>query len=336
MTIYEIAKLAGVSISTVSRVLNEKSGVREELRKKVEEVIKEQNYKPSIIAQGLTGKTMKMIGVHMPGINSYYTDRIEAINSFCKEKSYGMMITSNYKNKNDLEDDIDNLRILIEKQVDGIIYFPARITKAHIEALEEINKTIPIVLTDRDIEDLNIPCVVQDSYNGARKIMKHLIELGHKKIAFISGVYYDKSGNERFRAYKDTLEEAGIIYNEKYCKSGDYSLKSGKKAMKELIDELKEDLPSAVFAANDYLAAGAIKTLHENGIKIPEEMAITGYDNMEISEYTEPPITTIDVNQYEIGKQAVEILFKLINKEKLGISKVIMGDELIIRASTKK
>jgi len=334
MNIYDIAKMADVSIATVSRVINNRPGVSDKAREKVMRVIEETDFRPNQIAKSLTNQKTNVIGIVMPGMNNYFSDRIDAINKVCKQRGYSLMITANYKDNNSTEEDIDNFNLLFEKRVDGIIYFPTNVMQEHKDVINRIRKKIPIVITDKELKDVKLPCVIQDFIKPAKEVMNYLVQTGHKRIAFIHGLSYDLPNVERKQVYQEELEKAGIPYDNDLVEEAAYSVESGYQAMLNIL-ERTTDKPTAVFAGNDHMAIGAIKTLKEKGYKIPEDVAVVGYDDIEFAKYVSPSLTTIRVNQYNMGKIAATMVIDLIEGHLNEYHKMTMDYEFILRDSTK-
>lgn len=334
MNIYDVAKMADVSIATVSRVMNHRPGVSDKAREKVMRVIEETDFRPNQIAKSLTNQKTNVIGIVMPGINNYFSDRIDAINKVCKQRGYSLMITANYKDSNSTEEDIDNFNLLFEKRVDGIIYFPTNVMQEHKDIIGRIRKRMPIVITDKEIEDMKLPCVVQDFIAPAKEVMAYLIQKGHDRIAFIHGLSYDLPNIDRKQVYHRALEKAGIAYDDDLVEEADYSVESGYFAMMNILERTKEK-PTAVFAGNDHMAIGATKALKEKGYKLPEDVAVVGYDDIEFAKYVSPSLTTIRVDQYTMGKLAATMLIDLIEGHLNAYHKMTMDYEFILRDSTK-
>ncbi|MDF1616492.1 LacI family DNA-binding transcriptional regulator [Petrocella sp. FN5] len=335
MNIYDVAKLSNVSIATVSRVINNKPGVSTAARDRVLKAIEETGFRPNQIAKSLTNNKTNILGIVMPGMNNYYSDRIDAINKVCKQRGYGLMITANYKDSNSTEEDIANFNLLHEKRVDGIIYFPTNVMQEHIDAIKRIRKKMPVVITDKEIRDLRLPCVIQDFVSPTQEIVDYFIQKKHKRIAFIKGSSYDRSNATRHEAYKTALTEAGLTYDEALVAEGAYSVDSGYAAMMEIILRC-EVMPTAVFAANDHMAIGAMKALKEKGVRIPMEIEVIGYDDIEFAKYVTPSLSTVRVDQYVMGKLAATMLIDLIEGDLKDHHEMTMGYELIHRESTRK
>jgi len=334
MNIYDIAKMADVSIATVSRVMNDRPGVSDRARAKVMKVIEETNFRPNQIAKSLTNQKTNVIGIVMPGINNYFSDRIDAINKVCKQRGYSLMITANYKDSNSTKEDIDNFNLLFEKRVDGIIYFPTNVMEEHIECINRIRKMLPIVITDKEIKDIKLPCVIQDFIKPAKEVMKYLIQTGHTRIAFIHGSSYDQANIERKQVYTDQLDKAGIPYDDALVEEGNYSVDSGYYSMMNILDRT-DKRPTAVFAGNDHMAIGVMKALKEKGYQLPEDVAVVGYDDIDFAKHVSPSLTTIRVNQYTMGKLAATMVIDLIEGHLKDYHKMVMDYEFILRDSTR-
>lgn len=337
MNIYDIAQLSGVSIATVSRVLNNKPGVSEESRNRVLAAVDETNFIPNQLAKSLANKKSYVIGIVMPGINNYFSQRIDAIHKVCKDEGYSLMITANYRNTNSIEDDIGNFNLLIEKRVDGIIYFPTHVSEAHIELLKRLKGTVPMVVTDSEIDEVNIPCVVQESTKPTEEIMHYLINGGHRSIGFINGLSYDKVNNKRYETFRSCLKDSGIEFDESFLEVGNFSLESGYQGMNRLLYKMKEEgkALTAVFAANDNMAMGAIRAINDASLKVPEDISVIGYDGIEFGQYYCPTLTTVRINQYKIGQMAAESIMEQIEHKQVKNRKVVMDYEVLIGGSSR-
>ena len=330
MNIYDIAKMADVSIATVSRVINNKPGVSDKAKAKVMAVLGETGFRPNEIAKSLTRQKTNVIGLVMPGVSNYFSDRIDAINKVCKQRGYSLMITANYKDSNSTQEDVDNFNLLFEKRVDGIIYFPTNVMQEHIQVINRIREQVPVVVTDKELEGITLPCVVQDFSKPMREVMNLLIRQGHERIAFINGLSYDKPNDERQRIYISALEKAGIGFRDGLVREGAYSVEAGQAAMTSILESSKEK-PTAVVTANDLMAIGAMNVLRAQGLRIPQDMTVVGYDDIEIARYLTPALTTVRVNQYDMGKIAATMVIDLVEGNINEGHKVVMDHELILR-----
>ncbi len=332
MNIKKVAKLADVSIATISRVVNNKPGVRKDIREKVEQIIRETHYIPNQMARGLVQKKSNVIGLLIPRFDGYYSERAEAVLKVCQQNDYSVMIASAVE---EYGGELESLKLLYEKHIEGLIFFWAHYTPEYKELIEKISKKIPVIFVDHVDEDLNIPAILQDNYDGARKAMKYLIENGHRRIAFISAPASDKEARRRYDAYIDTLKELKIDIYEKYIREGTYAIESGFTAMELILKETKV-LPTAVFAANDNMAIGAINALKRHGYNVPDDVSIVGFDDIPIAKHFIPALTTVRQDQDAIGTQAAELLIEYKKNREFRVKKIILHQELIIRDSVKK
>lgn len=316
MNIYDIAEQTGLSIATVSRVINGKENVSEKSRNKVQKVMKESNYIPNRVAKHLASKKTNIIGIVMPRIDPYLSTRIDGINTVCKQQGYSLMITANTDEKSNPEDELINFNLLLENRVDGIIYFPTLITKKHMSLLQRFEKAIPMVITDTKIEGLISPTIIQDRRKSTQEVVEYLVEGGHKRIAFINGDFKEHINNERFEAYKQTLLHKGLSFDASIVRSGENTLSSGYQLMKNIIESGFMGI-SAVIAATDTMAMGAMKALAESGYKVPDHVSVIGYGGLEMGQFFLPKLTTVKVNQQKMGENAANMLIELIEKKEV-------------------
>jgi len=332
LTIKEIAKLAGVSKSTVSRVINNSEHVSDQVREKVKKVIEETGYVPNSLAKNLKRNQTDTIGVVLPKINtSTFSSAVEGISNIMYQKGYNLLLTNTKMN---IKDEITYLRLLKEKRVRGIIFFATEITDEHLVVFAKMD--IPIVIVGQDSSKfLDYPCVIQDDLNAAKTIVNYLVEQGHKEIAYIGVEESDVAvGQLRKEAYLKVLKENSLKINTNYIYKGDFSIKSGYRGMEEILKNSKE-IPTAVFAATDRLALGAIKYLKDQDYKLPEEMSIVGLGNSDISSWVVPEITTINYDHLKTGEKASKILLDSI-QGKVKKIKEIMDFQIIVRNSVQK
>jgi LacI family transcriptional regulator, repressor for deo operon, udp, cdd, tsx, nupC, and nupG len=326
MKMSEVAKLANVSTSTVSRVISQPELVNTKTKEKVMGIIKEQNYQPHIIARQFRTKETKTILVVVPDItSSFFSEVLRGIEHAAVKNSYQVLLGDT---ENDIEREKEFIDRLFQKQVDGMLLLTARIDKGK---LEDISKQFPIVLACEYMDGLDIPTVSIDNISSARKATEHLVQLGHTKIAHITGPINVILSRDRLRGYQQALFSHDLPINSAYVQEGEFSQLSGYNQMIKLL--ALEDPPTAVFVFNDEMAIGAIKALKDSGKKIPEDIAVIGFDNINASTIIEPNLTTIDQPKYEIGKKAMNLLLKRIKGESLEKTKIVLNDQLIIRES---
>lgn len=334
LNIKDIAKIAGVGPSTVSRVLNNRPDVNEETRKKVLEIIEKYNYIPNNSARNLKRTESKNIGILVKGVyNPFFAQIIKSIEEKIDENGFSMILHYNDYNSNDFEAAIELIK---EKKLKGLICLGGDFEHINEEQLKALNT--PIVLSSTKISDELDKSVLSsvsiDNEKSSFIAVDYLCKLGHKKIGIIATGESDKSiGKQRIQGYKKGLKENNIEFNSDLLEIGDYTFKSGFNAMKKLLDK-KLDI-TAVFATSDIMAIGASKAILESGMKIPNDISIVGFDGLEYSEYFHPSITTIKQPQEQIGYKTIDILIDIIKNN--GKHKhIVLDTKLIIRESCQK
>lgn len=332
MTIKEIAKLAGISTATVSRVINGDPGVKKATRANVEKIILKTNYWPNLMARGLVKKKTNIFGLMMPRFDGWYSQRVEAILDVCSRHKYGVMIASGLAK---YEEELENLNLLAKQRVEGIIYSAARITPRHREVIAQIIERIPMVLVDQAIDELNVPAILQDNYRGARKAMRFLMDCGHRRIAFIAPPADDLEAEKRTTAFRDALREGGLVAADDLVQRGDFSILSGSQAMEQLLLGGGEP-PTAVFAANDNMAIGAIDCLQRRGLQVPRDVSVMGFDDIAMARHFIPALTTIHQDQVAMGTQAAELIIEYKKYKKVRLKKIILEPELVVRDSVAR
>lgn len=330
VTIKDIANLAGVSKTTVSKVINNKAdSISKSTRDKIIQIMKEQNYIPNKLAQGLVTKRTKTIGLLIPDIrNPFFTDVSRGVEDFAMEKGYNIILCNTDE---DYEKEAQCVLMLSEKMVDGIILAPSS-NKSYEKDIYNSLK-IPIVLVDKNIDIENAKGVVKvDNKNGTYESTKHLIKKGHKNILYLSGPLKNNIAKERLNGYISALEKYDIVLNKENIIEGKYKYEWSY----EYIKNLKSINFSAICCANDLMAIGTIQALRERDIRVPQDISVVGFDDIETAKLTNPSLTTVRQPSYKMGKKAIEILINSLNCESMNKEKVItFKPELILRNSTK-
>ncbi|WP_041087466.1 LacI family DNA-binding transcriptional regulator [Jeotgalibacillus soli] len=322
----DVAKLAEVSNATVSRVLSSPENVREETRKRVLESIKELNYQPNTIARSFRKMETKSILVIVPDVtNQFFSEVLRGIEQKAGENGYQVLLGNS---NNDVEKEYDFLNQLRQRQADGMILLTARMKQ---EVIEEFSEDFPVVLACEYKEGSSIPTVSIDNISGARKATEHLINLGHKRIAHLSGPMEVILSRDRLKGYHQAMLRNELETDSVLVQEGDYSYEAGYNLMNKLC--ALEEPPTAVFAANDEMAIGAIKAAKENFFRVPEDIAVVGFDDIKISSIFEPSLTTVSQPKLEIGEKAMELLLKQMNFEELNRKQIVLEDKLILRQS---
>jgi DNA-binding LacI/PurR family transcriptional regulator len=333
MNIKDIAKEAGVSIATVSRVINNTAKISVETRRRVEEAIKNANYRPNSLARELQQKRTNTIGVIISVAelgNLALSVALNAIADILNQNGYNMMIVNS---RFHVDEEIVFFHTFQEKRVDGILYFATGFSESHYELLK--NYPIPIVIIGQNYKELDIPCVIFDDYAAAISATQHLINKGHTEIGFIGCPMYDEAtGVERRRGFEQALKKNALALHEENCYTGDFSLLSGYEGMESIINNAKI-MPTGIFATTDFMAMGAICCLKDHGFNVPEDISIIGFDDVNVAAYYSPKLTTIRTDKNAIGVIGANTLLKLIQKEELTIKKSIVSYELVERESVR-
>jgi LacI family transcriptional regulator len=328
-TIKDVAERAQVSVATVSNVLNDLNGYSEETKKKVMDAVAEMKYQRNAIARNLKIKKTHTIGVLLPRVNNtVYFEILHGIEDFAHKHDYSVVICNTGPSSSLT---LYYLNVLMESQVDGIIV--CSLSPKHQYEKDIVNSNIPCVLVSTFSQNFALPYIKVDDFKAAYAATNYLIENGHKEIAMIAGSSDDPvAGVPRLEGYIQALKDNNIEINHNIIKKSNFSFEEGKYFMEMLLNE-KEKF-TALFAACDDLAAGAISTANERGLSIPKDLSIIGYDNTRISEMCYPPLTTIAQPFYEMGQKSVELLFKIISTGK-NTESLVMNFELIERKSVR-
>jgi LacI family repressor for deo operon, udp, cdd, tsx, nupC, and nupG len=324
--IKDVAKLAGVSTATVSRVLANNYPVANKTKNRVLEAVQSLNYEPNRMARNLRKRETKTVIVLLPDLkNPFFSEVIRGMEDVAAREGYHLFLGNT---NNDVEREREYIKMLNEQMADGLILTTARIGKDDILQLSEKK---PLVLACEYLEGTDIPCVSIDNIGSARRATNHLISLGHKRIAHLSGPINVVLCRDRMNGYLQALHSKGIPVDESLMEAGDFSIDSGYLLTRKLLS--LERRPTAIFAANDEMAIGAIKAVKEAKLSVPEDVAIVGFDNIPISTIIEPALTTISQPKYIIGKTAMEMVLNLIKKVPIPRHQMVLPEELIIRES---
>lgn len=326
ITIKEIAQLANVSSSTVSRVLNN-GYVSEAVRKRVLQIIEETGYVPSEHAKSLRTNETRVIGVILPRLSTETSSRIvNALNDELAANNYQIILTNTNL---DPKKEIENMQLLRSRRVDGIILLATNVRQELVDAIQRL--PIPMIALGQDIA--GIPVVVNADYQAAKEMTAYLLTKGHERIAFIGVPHTDEAvGIRRQKGFQDALTEQGLKTEKAWMAEANFDFKSGYAAM-EKIWQARSEKPTAVFAVTDKIAVGAMQYLKEQQIRIPEDVAIAGTGNSNISKYVTPALTTIDYLNEQSGKKAAALILEQIKNKHKPAEKVSMTYRLIKRDS---
>lgn len=328
VTIYDVAREAGVSMATVSRVVNNNPNVKPQTRKKVFEAIERLGYRPNAVARGLASKKTTTVGVVIPDIsNSIYAEVARGIEDIANMYHYNIILCNADKKK---EKEIRVINTLLEKQVDGLLFMGGAVTEEHIQAFQ--TSSVPIVLCATTDDKETIPSVDIDHEAAAFDAVNQLIQGGHRRIAMIAGPLTDPSnGYARYQGYKRAMEQAGLEVSDELVRIGNYRYESGLEAMKYFLD--LPERPTAVFAATDEMGIGAIHTIQDSGLRVPEDLSVISIDNSRMASMVRPQLTAVAQPMYDIGAVSMRLLTKLMNKESVDLTKVVLPHEVVVRKS---
>ncbi|KWX87265.1 LacI family transcriptional regulator [Paenibacillus riograndensis] len=328
-TIKDVAQKANVSIATVSRVLNNLTGYSDKTKQKVNQAIKELGYQPNAIARGLINKRTQTIGVMFPKVSSAFSsDLLHGIDEFAHDSNYSVVVCNT---DNDGKRTMKYLQLLREKQVDGIIFSSEVLSKEYYEVLESMK--IPVVLVSSQTDFAKVPYVKVDDYQAVYDAIQFLISKGHRKIAMISGTKGDPiAGTPRVQGYRKALEANGIAFDSSRLVYGDFSFESGSRAMEALWRKAGE--VTAVCAASDGMAIGALSAALKHGLNVPEDISIMGYDDLKPAQMVTPPLTTVRQPLYEMGKIASEKLIGMIETGEIAANRV-MAHSIVERQTVR-
>ncbi|MBO8163515.1 MAG: LacI family DNA-binding transcriptional regulator [Brevibacillus sp.] len=329
-TIYDVAEKAGVSISTVSRVINNTGRISEKTKKKVLQVMESLRYQPSVVASALTGKRTRTIGLIIPDVaNPFFAEIARRIEDRGRELGFNLLMCNTDNNQHTEE---MALSLLKQKSVDGIII--GTTTKNYTLLNELLQEQFPVALIAQDIPELVIDVVTVDDFLGGYQATSHLVSLGHTKIAFLMGNSGRTSDKYRLQAYRQVLEENRLPFDERLVVETDYSMEAGKRAALEILASPQR--PTAIFAGFDLIAIGVYQAAKELGLRIPDDLSVVGFDNTILATIVDPPLTTIAQPIDEMGRQVMDLLVREIEGSKSTKQRVILPPELIIRNSTKE
>lgn len=322
----EVANMAKTSTATVSRVINETGYVSDEMKVRVYAAIKELDYKP--LERKDSSKKTRTIALITPDIeNPFFAKMTKEVSKIANELNYNILLinVSGLKNDGGIF-----LMSLIDTRVDGIIYASSYRLGDVIEKAK--NSKIPLVVLDREFKTIEVDCVAVNNNQAGFIATKHLTELEHKNIAFIGGNKYTEISVNRQEGYQRALEDSGISYDDKYVDYGDFSMKSGYEAAKRLISSCNSI--TAIVAANDLMAIGAVNYLNFKGYKIPNDISIVGFDDIELASSLTPKLTTVAYPLERMSELAMESILKQISDDESYCESVSLFPKLVVREST--
>ncbi len=335
-TINDVAKLSGVSIKTVSRVMNNEPSVRQLTREKVQAAVKELNYQPNLAARNLAGTKSYTISYIYDNPNAYYIiDMQEGILTACRQQGFELLINPCDSQKENITEEIINT--IKHARIAGVVLTPPFSERPEfVKRITELDVNVVRIMSGDVAPDELSPCVMVNDREAAQTITQHLIDLGHQKIAFIAGGAEHMSTIERYKGYRRALKANNIEFKKNLVIEGEYSFESGVNGAKQLMAEevSLDDRPSAIFSCNDEIAAGTLFAARLMNINIPEQLSIAGFENSPFSRQTWPKLTTANQPNKQIAKDATSLLISQVRKQQNEhiVSQYI--PQLVVRDST--
>ena len=334
-SIKEIAELTGLSIATVSHVINGTRKVSDKSRNLVMEAIKETGYKPNYAARMLRTRKSDTVAMLIPNVrqgmptNIFFMDVLSGAKDYLQSVGFNLIIDTYSEDDENDEGDLRNLKVLRDQWIDGFLVVPNKKKTAIVKNIMDNNN--PCVLLDRAIKELECPCVYNDTIKISREVIEVFYGEGKRRIGYIGGSLSSFTGYDRWTGYKQGLEECGLEYDERLISVSElHTVKNGYNSTEKLMEENVD----AIYVSNDVQAIGVLKCLKEKNIKIGEEIAVIGFENYEWMEICSPGLTTVSQKPYEMGKIGAQILHKILENEKYD-KKVILNPEIIFRESHK-
>lgn len=323
-TIKDVARLAGVSTSTVSRALTDGHYVKDETLKKIQVASEKLGYRPNTLARSLVSKKSNTIGLIIPEIaNPFYSKIISGVESVATKKGYSIILVSGYSQTGEVE-----VETLLSRQVDGIIHGGVYKTNTTISKLKA--DKFPIVLLGRKLPGVETDCVIVNDSYSAYQLTNHLITMGHSKIAYILGREESTGTSEKYTGFIKAMEEAGIDVLTDYLDKGFLSFEGGYEAGKRLLD--RNMRPTAIVAGNDIMALGARQAIYDSGFTIPDDIALVGFDDIFVSSISGIDLTTVAIPKFKMGSLGAELLINKIENFQSGeMKQIILESELVIR-----
>lgn len=325
-TMKDIARLAQVSTSTVSHVINGSRFVSDEIREKVMRIVAELNYTPSAVARSLKVRETKTIGLLVTATNNpFFAEVMAGVEQYCQKNQYNLIIATTGGDAKRLQ---QNLQTLMHKQVDGLLLMCG---DSRFQADIELAISLPLVVMDWWFTELNADKILENSALGGYLATKALIDAGHRKIGIITGNLKKSVAQNRLQGYKNALSEAKIALNPHWIVESHFDFEGGVLGIQSLLTQSSR--PTAVFCCSDTIAVGAYQAIQQQGLRIPQDLSIMGYDDIELARYLSPPLSTICQPKAELGKLAVEALLQRIKNPNENYRTLVLEPTCVLRES---
>lgn len=326
-TVIEVAQVAGVSASTVSRILNGTARVSSDKRQAVEQAIAQLNFKPNVLAQSLKRGSSMTIGVLTQDLDSaFFNEGLKGVEDGLAGSGYATLVVSGHWNP---REEAERLSLLLARRVDGVIILTGNLPDEQIVSFSE---HVPIVATGHGCVAERARAIKVDNVEGGYLATRHLIDLGHRHIAHIAGLANHSDANDRLAGYRRALDEAGLPFDSDLVVQGDFREPGGLLATQQLLERGKPF--TAIFAANDQTAYGARLALYRRGIRVPDDVSLIGFDDLPSSLYMTPPLTTVRQPVYEMGRAASQTLLALMAHR--DVEPAVPALEVVVRETTRR
>lgn len=328
-SIKDVARRANVSISTVSHVVNGTRFVSESARKQVQDAIRDLDYVPSAVARSLKSNSTKTLGMLIPNCtNPYFAEIVRSVEDHCFGAGYTLILCNT---DDEPRRQTVYLQVLSEKRIDGLIIISTGNDSELLALVEGL--TIPTVLLDREISHVHCDLVETAHMQGATMATEHLLGLGHKRIACIGGPTDLNSSVQRIQGWRNALDKAGFSDDAaQLVWHSDFTSQGGYEAMKQVMQSSIK--PTAVFVCNDLMGIGALSAAHEAGIRVPQDISLVGFDDIELAHFSSPPLTTVAQPKQRMGEMAVDMLLERIQSKREQAKQVLLQPTLVVRASS--
>jgi len=328
VTIKDIAQIAGVSPSTVSRALNDSPLIREETKARIREIAAALGYERNELARGLVKGASGALGLLVPDItNPFFAEITKGVEEVARERGFGVVLCTT---ENEPAREEEYIKLLRRKRVDGLVIATATLDDPHLLELQRFR--IPFVLVSRLAEKVEAPFVVVDDRKGGRLAVEHLVSLGHKKIGFIGGPANVHSSLERMQAYREVLAEYKLPFHRRWVTFASFTQEAGRTIGKAMLSA--KDRPTAIFAANDLIALGVMEAAEELGLRIPEDLSLVGYNNIAYAALPRIQLTTVAQPMREMGRIAAEFVIEVLEGKREPRLSLRLEPVLIVRRTT--
>jgi LacI family transcriptional regulator len=328
-TLRDVARRAGVAPITVSRAINDSGYVSVKTRARVERAVEELGYVPNRLARSLRLKRTQTLALVVTDItNPFWTTVARGVEDAAQDAGFNLILCNTDESEAKQEQYLD---VLLQKQVDGILLVPARDNEALTGWIQR--RAVPVVLLDRCVCSGQVDLVRGDSEGGAYQLVRHLISLGHRRIAVLSGPRDVSTAVDRVRGYAEALAEAGLEVRADWVCYGQFSIESGYRVAQQVLTA--RPCPTALFAVNNFIAIGALRALRDAGLRVPEDMSVVAFDDLISGLVIEPFLTVADQPAYEMGQRAAGLLLARLSEPSAnGYEEVVLPTEITVRASS--